>query len=140
MPNFAATLADIAAVRIFWADGTTSDLIASQLATPQVAIQAWRALPSTGVEAIVVYLKQTYTTYIDKVLTTRNYRIVMHGWDPRWGGADYYWFNNGQFGAGNAADQQKPSQSNVVKTGTLLPEDQWRPIYERAKESHVAPT
>lgn len=98
--------------RLYFADGTT----ASSLYTD------WRRCPNDKVQVFNVYYKETYTVWEGDELKEYPYRDV-HCLK------DYYWL----YGSGSSYEAAgHVTEVGDIKTGSLLPDEMWWEIYNRA--------
>lgn len=82
----------------------------------------WAATPSDDVQVLIVFYNESYQIFEDGELKTYPYRKLYCL-------QDYYW----QFGAGTAEDAVTAGASEI-KTGRLLPDEDWWAIYEKAHQ------
>lgn len=96
--------------RIFYGDGA----IVSSLSS------SWEDAPAENIQMVTFYYDKGYPIYRDGKWEVEDYCLQLCG-------HDYYWFG----GAGAALDVPVDS---VVKLGKLLPDADWWPLYNSAKE------
>lgn len=112
----------------------------------------WTQAPATGVQVVTVYYAATYQIVRAGGPATENY--VQQFFTARAGSArsgerptrrdepvDYFWYDPATltYGAGGLADVPGGLPIESVKTGSLLPDEDFFAIYNVAKEDRTAP-
>src|SRR4051812_10352640 len=107
----------------------------SQLSTPSDLFTTWISLPDDGVQAVAVYLEETYPIWRGGVQVEEHYRTLYTGVDY------YYCTPEGKIGAGQASEMPRglPLVPGLVKCGSLLSDDAWAALSALVAEERVAP-
>jgi hypothetical protein len=91
----------------------------------------WIAAPADNVQAVSVYFRETYRIWREDHWDVEHYRQQFHS-------VDYYWFSGpDSWGAGQVKDVPTALPDGALKLGGLIPDSEWWPLYNAAKDLRV---
>lgn len=108
----------------------------------------WTAAPMADVAVVTIYFQETYDQWIQDGWTESgrpvNQRLVTKNYCEQLHTGDFYWLTMSgntiaTWGNGQAGDVPVGLPANALKTGTLMPDATWWPLYNGAKEERVTP-
>ena len=108
----------------------------------------WAAAPVADVAVVTIYFQETYQQWIqdgwsESGVPINQRRVTKHYCEQLHTG-DFYWLTMSgntiaTWGTGQAGDVPVGLPANALKTGGLMPDEIWWPLYNGAKEERVAP-
>lgn len=92
----------------------------------------WKELPSQDVQFVTFYENRTYEIWIEDKWVTENYCVQLHS-------EDYYWYVDGEPGAGSSTSIESEIPQGALKTGAWMFEKNFWDLAAEAQTWRITP-